>query len=210
MEDAERKKIVIDFFKKANSKNLLIYNKFNTYPIPLQKSMKNRVEENKTFKQVVHLFKDSIRLKQLVDFNQISLGIKDMDTRRILSHYIIFHGFNIIEMHKAFLTQLINPEIPIGKKKLKIKNNSTLNQMVYGLSQELKFPDFEKLFPSKLRNILGHSNWFFENSKFCFIHDEDKQICFTVTEFIKEIKELDKNMNLIVTEWISKTKQKTP
>ncbi len=204
MNDKQRKKIVDDFFIKADSKNLLIYNKFSAFPKHLQKSMKNRVEENKTFKHVVGFYKDTQKLKQLITFNQKTFGISDVDTRRILSHYIIFHGFNIIETHKGFLTQLINPKMPIGKRKIKVDENTTLNQIVFGLSQELKFPSLEKLFPSKLRNVLGHSGWYFQDSKFCYM-DQKNQVCFTVDEFTKAFKELDKNMLEIVAQWEKRT-----
>src|SRR3989344_6579990 len=127
MNDTERKQIVSDFFSKADAENLLVYKKFSKFPESLQHSMRNRVEENKTFKEVIGIFKDHKKLKTLVDFNEKQLKINSVHTRRILAHYIIFHAFNIIEMHKGFLVQLVNSNKEIGSRDIKVTEKTTLN-----------------------------------------------------------------------------------
>lgn len=204
--DHRRKKIVKDFFDKADAKGLIVYKDFSKFPEIIKHIVKNRKEETETFKEFNDIFQDPKKLITLTGFISKKFNIKDISTMRLMSNYFIFHGLNYLETTKAILRELINPTKKIGKKKIKVTEKTTLNQLVVSLAQELGMAEFEELFPTHLRNVLGHSAWYFKNNGLCWIDENGNGVSFSQKQFIDLLNEFDSNFVAILDEWIRRKK----
>ena len=172
--------------------------------------MKNRREESQTFREFDDLFQDLKKLTTLTGFVSKKFKIQDASTTRLMSSYFIFHGLNYLETSTRILKEFINPSKKIGKKKFKVTQNTTLRQLVVGLSQELGMAEFEDIFPNDFYVILGGSAWYFKNNGFCFINEKGDGVSFTQEDFVGLIKEFDSNFVEIIDEWTRRNaKQKS-
>jgi hypothetical protein len=77
----------------------------------------------------------------------------------------------------------------------------TLNQLVTSLAQELGMAEFEKLFPTHLRNVLGYSARYFKNERLTWIDNKGNGVSISQNEFIDLLNEFDSNFVEIVNEW---------
>ncbi|NIU87480.1 MAG: hypothetical protein GWN56_09395 [Nitrosopumilaceae archaeon] len=177
---------------------------------PKTREIQGNVKASTTTYQKFHdVFTDPQKLRQFCNFNTQTFGIPEIDTRRLLSNFFIFHSLNYIESHKLFLNEIIRKGVKIGKRKTKIKLDTPLGTTVVSLSQELKFPDFEKLFPKQFRNIIGHSAWYWKNKKLIFEDEYGNKKKLTYNEFLGMMTEFNRNMNEIVREYLSRLKSMT-
>ena len=103
-------------------------------------------------------------------------NIDEISTNRLMSNYFIFHGLNYLENTKTILKEYIDPTKRIGKKRIKITENTTLNQLVTSLAQELGMAEFEELFPTHLRNVLDYSVRYFKNNRLTWIDNKGNGI----------------------------------
>jgi len=197
-----RKEIVNNFFDKSDAKNIIVYKDFSKFPEITKHMVKNREEETQTFKDFNDIFQDPKKLITLTGFISKKFNVVDTSTMRLISNYFIFHGLNYMESTKAILREFINPTKKIGKKKIKVTENTTLNTLVISLAQELGMKEFEELFPIHLRNILGHSAWYFKNNGFCWIDEKGNGVSLTQNEFVSMLNEYDANFDAILDEWI--------
>ena len=197
-----RKKIVKDFFDKADAKNIIVYKDFSKFPEITKQMVKNRKEETQTFKDFNEIFQDPKKIMTLTGFISKKFNVVDTSTMRLMSNYFIFHGLNYLEVTKAILKEFINPAKKIGKKKIKVAENTTLNTLVISIAQELGMNEFEELFPIHLRNILGHSSWYFKNNGLVWIDKKGDGVSLSQNEFASMLDEYDSNFVEILDEWI--------
>jgi hypothetical protein len=163
--------------------------------------MKNRKVEAKTFGEFDDVFQDPKKLITLTGFVSKKFKIHDVSTTRLMSNYFIFYGLNLLDASTEILRLFINPSKKIGKKKIKVTQNTTLHQVVLGLSQELGMAEFEELFPLQLRSVLENSLWNFKNDGFCFIDEHGNGVSFTQKDFVDLINEFDSNFTELMDEW---------
>ena len=197
----KRRIIIKDFFDKADAKNLIVYKDLSKFPEITKHIVKNRVDENKTFQDFNNLFQDPKKLMTLTGFVLKKFKISDVSTMRLMSNYFIFHGLNCLETSTLILKEFINPTKKIGKKKIKVTENTSLHHLVSGLSQELGMSEFEQLFPKHFNYILNNSNWYFKNDGFCFINENGDGVSFTQEGFVSLMSEFDSNFTEIINEW---------
>ena len=197
----QRKKIVKDFFDKANSKNLIVFkdrSKFSQKTIHVTNNTQQSALNYQRFKNI---FEDPKQLKQFCDFNNNQFNISEKDSRRLITNYFLFHALNYIEAYKLFLLEILKPGIKIGKRKKIISLKMELGTMVVSLCQELKFNDFEKLFPRLFRNVLGHSSWWWAKNRLAY--DDNGTVKYlTYKEFTDSMTEFSNNMTEIIDEYI--------
>ena len=196
-----RGKIIKDFFDKAEAKNLIVYKDFSKFSEITKHIVKNRTDETKTFQDFNNIFQDPKKLTTLTGFVSKKFKIQDVSTMRLMSNYFIFHGLNYLETSTFILREFINPTKKIGKKNIKVKENTTLHQLVLCLAQELGMADFEELFPKQFHYILGNSAWYFKNNGFCFIDENENGVSFTQEDFVNIMYEFDLNFTEIIDEW---------
>ena len=196
-----RRKIVRDFFDKADAKNLIVYKDFSTFPEITKHIVKNRKDETKTFQDFNNVFQDPKKLTTLTGFVSKKFKIHDVSTIGLMSNYFIFHGLNYLETSTLILKEFINPTKKIGKKKIKVTKNTTLHQLVLSLAQELGMAEFEELFPKHFHHVLGNSSWYFKNNGFCFIDENGNGVSFTQENFADLINEFDSDFTEIIDEW---------
>ncbi len=172
---------------------------------PKTKDIQGNVKAaTKTYQKFHEIFADPYKLKQFCDLNRQTFNIPEIDSRRLLSNYFIFHGFNYIEAQKLFLNEIIKKGVKLGKRKTEIKLNTPLGTTLFSLSQELKFLDFEKLFPKQFRNVLGHSAWYWYQNKLVFEDKDGNKQELTYDEFHQMMTEFENNMKEIVTEYLAR------
>ena len=205
-----RKKIVKDFFDKADAKNLIVYKDFSKFPEITKHIVKNRKEETQTFKDFNEIFQDPKKLITLTGFISKKFNVIDTSTMRLMSNYFIVHGLNYLEATKAILKEFINSTKKIGKKKIKVAENTTLNTLVISLAQELGMNEFEELFLIHLRNILGHSAWYFKNNGLVWIDENGNGVSLSQNEFVSMLCEYDSNFLAILDEWICRKNKLKP
>ncbi len=171
--------------------------------------MKNRKEESQTFREFDDIFQDPKKLTTLTGFISKKFKIQDSSTMRLMSNYFVFHGLNYLDTSTNILREFINPSKKIGKKKIKVTENTTLGQLVVGLSQELGMAEFEEIFPKPFYGIMTGSAWYFKNNGLCFIDEKGNGVSFTQEDFVDLIKEFDSDFVEIIDEWIRRNaKQK--
>jgi len=208
MTPKERRRIVRDFFDKAEAKNLIVYKDHSQFSEITKRIIKERQAEAQTFQDFWDIFQTPKKLITLEQFILKKFGIEDVSTIRLMSNFFIFHALNWLETNKMILKEFIDPTKKIGERGKRITEDTTLNQLVISLAQEVKLPDFEKLFPKHFRNILGHSAWYFENNKFCYFDENKNEISLTQEEFVDLMNETDVNFLAITDEWVRrKSKQ---
>ena len=181
---------------------MIVYKDMSKFSEITKQIMKNRKEESQTFREFDDLFQDPKKLTTLTGFVSKKFKIQDASTTRLMSNYFVFHGLNYLETSTTILREFINPSKKIGKKKFKVTQNTTLRQLVVGLSQELGMAEFEEIFPNHFHAILGGSAWYFKNNGFCFIDEKGNGISFTQEDFVDLIKEFDSNFVEIIGEWM--------
>lgn len=201
MTPKERRRIVNDFFNKAEAKNLIVYKDFLKFPEFTKHILRNRKEETDTFRDFNDIFQDPKKLITLEQFIFKKFGIENVSTIRLMSNYFIFHALNYLEAIKMILKEYIDPTKKIGERGKRITEDTTLNQLVISLAQETHLPDFEKLFPKHFRNILGHSALYFKNNEFCYFDENKNEISLTQEEFVDLMNETDVNFLAITDEW---------
>ena len=199
-----RGKIIKDFFDKAEAKNLIVYKDFSKFPEITKHIIKNRKDESKTFQDFNNIFQDPKKLTTLTGFVSKKFKIRDVSTMRLMSNYFIFHGLNYLETSTSILKEFINPTKKIGKKKIKVRKDTTLHQLVLSLAQELGMAEFEELFPKYFHHIFGNSAWYFKNNGFCFIDENGNGLSFTQKDFVELMFEFDSNFTEIIDEWASR------
>ena len=197
-----REKIVKDFFNKADAKNLIVYKDLSKFPEITKHIIKNRKDETKMFQDFNDLFQDPKKLLTLTGFVSKKFKIQDVSTVRFMSNYFIFHGLNYLQTSTLILKEFINPAKKIGKKKIKVTENTTLHQLVLSLAQELGMTEFEELFPKYFYHILHNSPWYFKNNGFCFIDENGDGVSFTQKDFVDLMYEFDSNFTEIMDEWV--------
>jgi len=205
-----RQKIVKDFFDKADAKGLIVYKDFSKFPEISKHTIRNRKEETKTFQDFYGIFEDPKKLVTLTGFISKKFNIQDVSTLRLMSNYFIFHGLNYLEATKTIFREFINPTKKIGKQKRKVDEKTTLKQLVISLAQELGMKEFEELFPTPLRNILGHSSWYFHNNELVWIDEKGNGVSLTLEDFKELLEEFDLNFCAIIDEFIRRKKKPKP
>lgn len=198
------KKIFYNFFDLLEKHRLTDYKQFPKFNVKTQYILKNIQESGKTYKEFEKVFNDQHKLKQFSDNNKDSFSIDEIHSRRLIANYFIFHSLNYIEAHRLFLIENLKIGAKIGKKKQSISLKMPLGTLIVGISQEICFNDFQNLFPKDLRNMLGHSSWWWEHGK--FVYEDDKGILIKVSfpRYTAMMNIFSKNMCDLVTEWISR------
>lgn len=196
-----RRKIIKDFFDKADAKNLTVYKDLSKFPEITKHVIKNRKDETKTFQDFNDVFQDAKKLLTLTGFVSKKFKIQDVSTMRLMSNYFIFYGLDYLKTSTLILKEFINPTRKIGKKKIKVTENTTLQQLVLSLAQELGMAEFEELFPKHFHHILDNSAWYFKNNGFCFIDENGNGISFTQEYFVDLMNEFDSGFTEIIDEW---------
>jgi hypothetical protein len=205
-----RNKIICDFFDKSDAKSLIVYKDFLKLPEIIKHIVKNRKEETQTFKDFNEIFQDPKKLITLTGFISKKFNVTDTSTMRLMSNYFIFHGLNYLEDTGTILKEFINPTKKIGKKKIRVTENTTLNTLVISLAQELGMKEFEELFPTKLCNVLGHPTWYFKNNGLCWIDEKGNGVSLPQNEFVSMLNEFDSNFVAILDEWIRRKNKIKP
>jgi hypothetical protein len=196
-----RTKIIKDFFDKADAKNLIVYKDFSKFPEITKHIINNRKEETKTFQEFNDIFQDPKKMVTLSSFVSKKFKIDEISTSRLMSNYFIFHGLNYLENTTIILKEYIDPTKRIGKKRMRITESMTLNQLVTSLAQELGMAEFEELFPAHLRNVLGYSARYFKNEQLTWIDNKGNGVSISQNEFIDLVNEFDSNFVDIINEW---------
>jgi len=181
---------------------LIVYKDVSKFPEITKQIIKNRREESLTFREFDDVFQDPKKLTTLTGFVSKKFKIHDMSTLRLMSSYFVFHGLNYLDTSARILREFVNPSKKIGKKKIKVTQNTTLHQLVVGLSQELGMAEFEELFPKHFYGILSGSAWYFKNNGFSFIDENGDGVSFTQESFVDLIREFDSNFVEIIDEWM--------
>ncbi len=196
-----RMKIIKDFFDKSDSKNLIVYKDFVKFPEITKHIINNCKEETKTFQEFNNIFQDPKKMITLSSFISKKFKIDEMSTGRLMSNYFIFHGLNYLENTKTILKEYVDPTKRIGKKRIKITESMTLNQLVTSLAQELGMAEFEDLFPTHLRNVLDYSARYFKNERLTWIDNKGNGVSIPQNEFVDLLNEFDSNFVEIINEW---------
>jgi len=207
----EKKKLIEDLFDKLEAKNLVEYKHRSEFPEKVKHIQNNRKEDTKTVRDFNEIFDDPEKFKKLTDFIKDEFDIEEKSTRRLITNYSIFHGFNYMEAMKSFLIQILKQGEKIGKRPYKISEDITFTQLAISLSQELDLPSFEELFPQQLRRILGHGNWFFKKGKLCYDDEDGEEVLLDKNEFFDILNDFDKTLSLILDEYLrrlAKSKRK--
>jgi hypothetical protein len=210
MTPIERRKIIKDFFDKADLKNIIVYKKFNQFSQKTQDILKNTSQTSVTVRSIEQFFSNPSSMKLFTGFNQQKFKISEIDSRRLLSNFILFHGLNYIEAHKLYLIEIINPNKKIGQlpnpgkkdTRKKVTSQLTLGQLISLLSEELNQNDFGDLYPKEFRNTLGHSTWWWKNGKLTYIDKNNVEKTLTYKQFQDLINEFDSNMTELNNEYI--------
>ena len=186
---------------------MIVYKNTSEFPEVTKQIMKNRKNESNTFSEFDVLFQDPKKLITLTGFISKKFKITDVSTSRLMSSYFVFYGINLVETSAGILRLIINPSKKIGKKKIKVTQNTTLHQLVLGLSQELGMDNFIELFPLRIRSILENVPWYFKNDGFSFIDECGNGISLTQKDFTDLIAEFDSNFTEILDEWKRRNSQ---
>ena len=187
---------------------MIVYRDVSKFPEITKQIIKNRREESQTFREFDDVFQDPKKLATLTGFVSKKFKIQDMSTMRLMSNYFVFHGLNYLDTSANILREFVNSTKKIGKKKIKVTQNTTLHQLVVGLSQELGMVEFEELFPKHFYGILSSSAWYFKSNGFSFIDENGNGVSFTQESFVDLIKEFDSNFVEIIDEWMRRNAKK--
>jgi hypothetical protein len=203
-----RTKIVKDFFDKADSKNLIAYKDSSKFPEITKHIISNRKEETETFQEFNGIFQDPKKMITLSGFISKKFNVGEISTSRLISNYFIFHGLNYLENTKTILKEYVDPTKRIGKKRVRVTEGMTLNQLVTSLAQELGMAEFEELFPPHLRDVSGYSARYFKNGRLTWIDSKGNGVSVSQNEFVDLLNEFDSNFVEIVNEWTRRKNKK--
>ncbi len=204
-----RTKIIKDFFDKADAKNLIVYKDVSKFPEITKQIISNLNADTKIFQDFNNIFQEPKKMITLSGFISKKFNIEDTSTSRLVSNYFIFHGLNYLENVKIILKEYINPTKKIGKQKKKTTENTTLNQLVISLAQELGMVEFEELFSTRLRDVLDQSSWYFKNNNLNWIDDKGNGVSIAQNEFVNLLNEFDSNVVAIMDEWLRRKNKQT-
>lgn len=102
----------------------------------------------------------------------------------------------LFELLKRFLLMILDI------KKLQINEKSTLGSIIFTISKEtdLNKNELEDLLMLKIRNIIAHDSWYFEEKNFCY--EEDGIIKkLTLEDFVQLIVNVTDMTNSIAMHW---------
>ena len=102
----------------------------------------------------------------------------------------------LFELLKRFLLMILDI------KKLQINEKSTLGNIIFKISKEtnLNKNELEDLLMLKIRNIIAHDSWYFEEKNFCY--EEDGIIKkLTLEDFVQLIVNVTDMTNSIAIHW---------
>ena len=102
----------------------------------------------------------------------------------------------LFELLKRFLLMILDV------KKLQINEKSTLGNIIFKISKEtnLNKNELEDLLMLKIRNIIAHDSWYFEEKNFCYEEDGiTKKL--TLEDFVQLIVNVTDMTNSIAIHW---------
>ncbi|MCH7969280.1 MAG: hypothetical protein IH841_08580 [Thaumarchaeota archaeon] len=102
----------------------------------------------------------------------------------------------LFELLKRFLLMILDV------KKLQINEKSTLGNIIFKISKEtnLNKNELEDLLMLKIRNIIAHDSWYFEEKNFCYEEDGiTKKL--TLEDFVQLIVNVTDMTNSIAMHW---------
>ncbi len=178
-----------------------VYKDISKFPEITKQIIKNRKEETQTFDDFNNVFQDPKKLITMTGFVLKKFNIDEISTSRMMSKFFIFHGLNRLETCACVLREFVNPSKKIGKKRIKVTQNTPLRQLVLGVSQELGMAEFEVLFPLQLHAIAQSGTWYFKNDGISFIDEDGNGNSITQKDFTELIGKFDSNFSEIIEEW---------
>lgn len=152
------------------------------------------------FSKLRQIFGDGTQLNNFIQ-NNSSFGLDTNDIMTIFSNYLTQYSLDYIEIVKRFFIENLKQGARIDGKTINL--NMTLGTLVHSLANECNLNSIVPLFPFAFRNVLGHSNYWWDNNNFCY--DENGTIQrLTFSQFMDIMTIFDNTYTLIFREYMGR------
>lgn len=132
--------------------------------------------------------------------NMEKCGFTKDDTIWIYVNLIISQTLARCEGFRRFLLSILSKNQIINR--IKIEKNDEYGKILSKLAKMLSYIDFKLLLDSKLRNCIGHDEWWFESGIIYFKSKNEDIEKFSYSDFMTEIKKLNQTIDSFVYRYV--------
>lgn len=194
MDKSEIDKIVIVTLNELHSKDMLSEEPFDS-------DSEKILTKNEKLTEIIKKFESQIGDNH-DDFlqNMEKAGFTNEDTVWIYVNLIISQTLARCEGFRRFLLSILNKKQKINGQQ--IENGDEYGKLIFKLLKILSYQNIQLLLDSKLRNCIGHDEWWFEGGILHFKNKDGAIQKFSYSEFMSEIKKLNQTIDTFVYRYL--------